>query len=96
MTLRCKTNESENLADKHSYFVIYPSKNDQDSYNRQKPEESLKHNFCEVFYGFKVHASNSFNHIAKSASLGIFQSALGLSEMVPTLGPSGIQDRLNC
>ena len=30
------------------------------------------------------------------ASLGILQSARGDSAMLPTLGPSGMQDRLNC
>ena len=36
------------------------------------------------------------SHMAKLASLGILQSPLGLMEMLPTLGPSGRHERLNC
>ncbi|MCF0223713.1 MAG: hypothetical protein HUK20_05540, partial [Fibrobacter sp.] len=36
------------------------------------------------------------NQSLKLASLGILQSALGEREIVPTLGPSGMQLRLNC
>lgn len=34
--------------------------------------------------------------MAEFASLGIRQSPLGLIEILPTLGPSGKQERLNC
>ena len=40
--------------------------------------------------------SISLSHIAELASLGILQSPRGLIEMLPTLGPSGRQERLNC
>lgn len=41
-------------------------------------------------------SSISFNHNAELASLGIRQSPRGLMEMLPTFGPSGKQERLNC
>ena len=40
--------------------------------------------------------SISLSHIAELASLGILQSPRGLIEILPTLGPSGKQERLNC
>ena len=40
--------------------------------------------------------SISLSQIAELASLGIRQSPLGLIEILPTLGPSGRQERLNC
>ncbi len=40
--------------------------------------------------------ASSFNQISTEASLGIRQSPRGLREMLPTLGPSGRQERLNC
>ena len=38
-------------------------------------------------------ASISLSHMAELASLGILQSPLGLIEILPTLGPSGKQER---
>lgn len=38
----------------------------------------------------------SLSHPAAHASLGILQSPLGDSATVPTFGPSGRQERLNC
>ena len=40
--------------------------------------------------------SHSFSHIALDASLGMRQSPRGLRLTLPTLGPSGRQERLNC
>ena len=40
--------------------------------------------------------SNSSNHNCTEASLGIRQSPLGLRLTLPTFGPSGKQERLNC
>mgnify|MGYP000251103161 FL=1 len=40
--------------------------------------------------------SISLSHIVELASLGILQSPRGLIEILPTLGPSGKQERLNC
>lgn len=40
--------------------------------------------------------SISLSHIAELASLGILQSPRGLIEILPTLGQSGKQERLNC
>lgn len=40
--------------------------------------------------------SNSSIQIAAEASLGIRKSPLGDTATVPTFGPSGRQDRLNC
>ena len=40
--------------------------------------------------------SHSFSQLADEASLGICQSPLGDSPQVPTLGPSGRHERLNC
>ncbi len=40
--------------------------------------------------------SISLSQIVELASLGILQSPLGLIEILPTLGPSGRQERLNC
>ena len=37
-----------------------------------------------------------FSHISISASLGMRQSARGERAIVPTFGPSGRQDLLNC
>ncbi len=44
------------------------------------------------YYKFSI----SLSHMAELASLGILQSPLGLIEILPTLGPSGKQERLNC
>ena len=41
-------------------------------------------------------SSNSFSHISESASDGILQSERGERVIVPILGPSGRQERLNC
>ncbi|MNP82856.1 hypothetical protein D3C76_1816280 [compost metagenome] len=40
--------------------------------------------------------STSFSHSAAEASLGIRQSPRGERLTVPTFGPSGKQERLNC
>lgn len=40
--------------------------------------------------------SHSFNHILYDASLGILQSPRGDKETLPTFGPSGRHERLNC
>ena len=40
--------------------------------------------------------SNSSSHTSEQASLGILQSPLGERATVPTFGPSGRQERLNC
>ena len=40
--------------------------------------------------------STSLSHISDEASLGIRQSPRGLIEILPTFGPSGKQERLNC
>ena len=47
-----------------------------------------------IFSFYKV--SSSFIHTATLASLGILQSPRGESATVPTFGPSGRQDLLNC
>ena len=41
-------------------------------------------------------ALSSCRHMADEASLGILQSARGERVTLPTLGPSGRQERLNC
>ena len=41
-------------------------------------------------------SSNSFNQILALASEGIRKSPLGDTATLPTLGPSGRQERLNC
>lgn len=41
-------------------------------------------------------SSISLSHILQTASLGILQSPLGERLIVPTFGPSGMQERLNC
>ena len=41
-------------------------------------------------------SSISLSQIVELASLGIRQSPLGLMEILPTFGPSGRQERLNC
>ena len=46
------------------------------------------------FHDYK--SSHSFNHNVLQASLGIRQSPRGESDTLPTLGPSGRQERLNC
>lgn len=46
-----------------------------------------------VFYSSP---SSSLSHSAADASLGIRQSPRGERATVPTLGPSGRQERLNC
>lgn len=46
----------------------------------------------EVYYKL----SSSFIHTAKDASDGILKSPRGESVTVPTFGPSGIHERLNC
>ena len=38
----------------------------------------------------------SLSHKSEEASLGIRQSPRGLSDTLPTLGPSGKHERLNC
>ena len=40
--------------------------------------------------------SRALSHTSAHASLGILQSPLGDSATVPTFGPSGRQERLNC
>ena len=40
--------------------------------------------------------SKSRSHTSEQASLGILQSPLGDNATVPTFGPSGRQERLNC
>lgn len=40
--------------------------------------------------------SRSASHAAEDASEGIRQSPRGERLMLPTFGPSGIQERLNC
>ena len=40
--------------------------------------------------------SHSFSHCADTASEGMRQSPRGLSDTLPTYGPSGKQERLNC
>ena len=50
---------------------------------------ALCHKFCYRF-------SASLSQSAETASLGIRQSPRGDSVTVPTLGPSGRQERLNC
>ena len=50
--------------------------------------------FIVSFLFYKV--SSSFIHTATQASLGILQSPRGESATVPTFGPSGRQDLLNC
>ena len=40
--------------------------------------------------------SNAFIHKAAEASLGMRKSPLGETDTLPTFGPSGRQDRLNC
>ena len=49
-----------------------------------------------LLIGRPYKASISLSHMAELASLGILQSPLGLIEILPTLGPSGKQERLNC
>ena len=46
------------------------------------------------FHDYK--SSHSFNHNVLLASLGMRQSPRGESDTLPTLGPSGRQERLNC
>lgn len=46
--------------------------------------------------GFYAKVSSSAFHNAAEASLGIRQSPRGESATVPTFGPSGRQERLNC
>lgn len=52
--------------------------------------KTMKNGLSAVFY------SNCFIHISASASEGILQSPRGESETLPTLGPSGMHERLNC
>ena len=48
-----------------------------------------------VIYSY-CSCSNSFSHNAAHASLGILQSPRGERATLPTFGPSGRQERLNC
>ena len=50
----------------------------------------------ELFDKTAYRASTSASHRALTASLGMRQSPRGDRLMVPTLGPSGRQERLNC
>ena len=45
---------------------------------------------------FHHNSSHSLSHNAQQASLGIRQSPRGDKEILPTFGPSGRQERLNC
>ena len=65
-----------------------------------KNSRSMEAKCLEELFLFDSHlfykASTSFSHSWASASLGIRQSPRGLRLTLPTLGPSGIQLRLNC
>ena len=52
----------------------------------------LNPNYIPTGFAF----SRSLSHTSAHASLGILQSPLGDSATVPTFGPSGSQERLNC
>ena len=48
------------------------------------------------YYDSTDMASTSSSHMDDFASLGIIQPPLGDKETLPTAGPSGRQERLNC
>ena len=48
------------------------------------------------WYTFNYSCSTSFNQIQLLASDGIFKSPLGDTDILPTFGPSGKQERLYC
>ncbi len=52
--------------------------------------------YLYMFMHYGVIVSRSFIHIATEASLGMRQSPRGERATLPTFGPSGRQERLNC
>ena len=61
------------------------------------PEQSLvRHGYADIFRTMLYRFSHSFSQLADDASLGMLQSPRGERLHVPTFGPSGRQERLNC
>jgi hypothetical protein len=58
----------------------------------------LQRSQCHVKKRYRLcyNSAISFSHAAELASLGMRQSPLGLMDILPTFGPSGRQERLNC
>lgn len=87
--------------DEALYFLNY-------SHSYEKKYSLLREDFLIIVRIFSHRSENSLmfvlpykfsislSHIAELASLGILQSPRGLIEILPTLGPSGKQERLNC
>ena len=66
-----------------------------DSLNRWIERYKKRKSYKKIYRKY-YSSSTSFSHKADDASLGMRQSPRGLMEMLPTLGPSGRQERLNC
>ena len=61
------------------------------------PEQSLvRHGYADIFRTMLYRFSHSFSQLADDASLGMLQSPRGERLHVPTFGPSGRHERLNC
>lgn len=56
----------------------------------------LRNNPQTLLHYFSSNASISSNQMRPQASDGILRSPLGDTAIVPTFGPSGRQERLNC
>ena len=88
---------SEMYNDEFSFFISQYKKYFLQTKNAAAPTNFHSHIRQLVSSLFLYsNVSNSFNHKVAQASLGMRKSPLGETPTLPTFGPSGRQERLNC